>query len=226
MNGRDEHSDDYRSLLILDEISKNNDLTQRDMSKKIGVALGLVNSYLKNLVSKGYITVAAIPRKRYAYYLTPNGFAEKTRLTYQHLQNFTSLYRVARRDFNTLFSSVRNCDIKKVAFCGLDEVTEIAYLSLKETDMELTGVVDDRGAGNGKKFFGMTVLPMEDIKNLNYDAVIITSFQGGAALKQTLLGFGVSDKKIRGIHIEGWITRIEGSENKAIGGAKITALKS
>lgn len=215
MNGRDEHSDDYRSLLLLDEISKNNDMTQRDMSKKIGVALGLVNSYLKNLVSKGYITVAAIPRKRYAYYLTPNGLAEKTRLTYQHLQNFTSLYRVARRDFNALFSLVRNSEIKRVVFCGLDEVTEIAYLSLKETDMELMGVVDVLGAG--KRFFGMTVLPMEGIKNLNYDAVIITSFQGGAALKHGLMGLGVSGEKIRGIHTEGWITRIEGSENDAIG---------
>jgi len=210
MNGRDEHSDDYRSLLLLDEISKNNDLTQRDMSKKIGVALGLVNSYLKNLVSKGYITVAAIPRKRYSYYLTPNGLAEKTRLTYQHLQNFTSLYRVARRDFNALFSSMRNSEIKKVAFCGLDEVTEIAYLSLKETGLELAGVVDDIGAG--RRFFGMTVLPMDGIKNLNYDAVIITSFQGGAVLKHGLLGFGVPEKKIRGIHTEGWLTRIEGSE--------------
>ncbi len=215
MNGRDEHSDDYRSLLLLDEISKNNDLTQRDMSKKVGVALGLVNSYLKNLVSKGYITVAAIPRKRYAYYLTPNGFAEKTRLTYQHLQNFTSLYRVARRDFNALFSSMRNSEIKRAAFCGLDEVTEIAYLSLKETDMELAGVVDDAGAG--KRFFGMTVLPMDGIKNLNYDAVIITSFQGGAALKHGLMGRGVSEEKIRGIHTEGWLTTIEDSEKDAVG---------
>ena len=65
MNNKDEQLDDYRSLQLLDEISKNHELTQRDLSRKLGVALGLINSYLKNLVSKGYITVSTIPRKRY-----------------------------------------------------------------------------------------------------------------------------------------------------------------
>src|SRR5574340_629821 len=114
MNNKNEQSDDYRSLLLLDEISKGTELTQRDLSRKLNVALGLVNSYVKNLVSKGYITVSTIPRKRYKYYLTPSGFAEKTRLTYQHLQNFTNLYRVARRDFSLLFNKIQNSDIKTV----------------------------------------------------------------------------------------------------------------
>ena len=72
----------FRSLQILDELSNNDSLTQRDLSSRLGIALGLVNSYIKNLIAKGYITVKAIPTKRYAYYLTPKGFAEKTRLTY------------------------------------------------------------------------------------------------------------------------------------------------
>ncbi|MBI5809657.1 MAG: winged helix-turn-helix transcriptional regulator [Deltaproteobacteria bacterium] len=95
VNNKDEHANGYRSLLLLDEISRNHETTQRDLSKKLGVALGLVNSYIKNLASKGYITVSTIPKQRYKYYLTPSGFVEKTRLTYQHLQNFTNLYRVA-----------------------------------------------------------------------------------------------------------------------------------
>jgi predicted transcriptional regulator len=89
MNDKDIHqSDDYRSFLLLDEISKNNEITQRDLSERLGIALGLINSYIKNLASKGYITISQIPRKRYKYYLTPQGFIEKTRLTYHHLQGF------------------------------------------------------------------------------------------------------------------------------------------
>ncbi|MDP2753608.1 MAG: winged helix-turn-helix transcriptional regulator [Nitrospirota bacterium] len=99
-----ESQDTYKSLLLLDEISKGHPLSQRDLSKRLNIALGLVNSYIKNLVSKGYITIRAIPTKRYAYFLTPKGFAEKTRLTYHHLQNFTNLYREARRDFQKLFN--------------------------------------------------------------------------------------------------------------------------
>ena len=57
------NQDTYKSLLLLDEISKGEALSQRDLSKKLNIALGLVNSYIKNLVSKGYITIKAIPAK-------------------------------------------------------------------------------------------------------------------------------------------------------------------
>lgn len=204
MNNKDEHADDYRSLLLLDEISKNHELTQRDLSKKLGVALGLVNSYLKNLVSRGYITVSTIPKQRYKYYLTPSGFVEKTRLTYQHLQNFTNLYRVARKDFQGLFDSLHGSNISKIVFCGVDEVTEIAYLSLKEAGLELCAVVDGDG---GKKFFGYEVRRIDDIKGIDYEMVVITSFQAGASLKDALLRAGVNERSICDISSHGWLER-------------------
>ncbi len=207
MNNKDEQTDDYRSLLLLDEISKNNELTQRDLSKKLGVALGLINSYIKNLASRGYITVSSIPKKRYTYYLTPSGFAEKTRLTYQHLQNFTSLYRVARRDFHALFHNIKKSDIKRVVFCGVDEVTEIAYLSLKEADLDLAAVVEINP--RGKKFFGYDVHPIEDLSSIDYDIVIITCFQGEEALRLALREAGVAESKVYGISAGGWLKKIE-----------------
>lgn len=208
MNNKDEHNEDYRSFMLLDEISRNNELTQRDLSKKLGVALGLVNSYIRNLASRGYITVSNIPKKRYRYYLTPSGFAEKTRLTYQHLQNFTNLYRTARRDFHTLFNSIRNGHAKRIVFCGVDEVSEIAYLSLKEAGLELAGIVDINPAS--RKFFGLDVLPLDAAASLGYDIIIITSFGEGERLKQGLMDAGVDEKDICGINTEGWIKKIEG----------------
>lgn len=208
MNKQDEQLDDYRSLQLLDEISKNNELTQRDLSRKLGVALGLINSYLKNLVSKGYITVSTIPRKRYTYYLTPHGFAEKTRLTYQHLQNFTSLYRVARRDFRNLFEKLRGLGPKRIAFCGIDEVTEIAYLSLKEAGLPLSAIFDQEP--QGKDFFGHEVLCFDDIKRLDPDIIVITSFKGDDELKGALMKAGVDEARICSIGSGGWLKKIEG----------------
>jgi DNA-binding MarR family transcriptional regulator len=216
MNDRDGNSgnsDDYRSLLLLDEISRNDKLTQRDLSKKLGVALGLVNSYIKNLASKGYITVSTIPRNRYRYFLTPSGLAEKTRLTYQHLQNFTNLYRVARKDFSKLFKRVAGLKIENIVFCGVDEVTEIAYLSLKEAGLELTGIVDLDG--REKDFFGHRVRPIESLGvcpgGLEYDLVVITSFAGGSAYREGLREAGVDEKRVCDISSEGWLKKIEHS---------------
>jgi len=138
-----ENHDSYKSLLLLDEISKGEDLSQRDLSKKLNIALGLVNSYIKNLISKGYIKIKNIPSRRYTYYLTPKGFAEKSRLTYDLLHDYTRIFREARRDFRGLFSELIDSGIKDVVFAGVDEVSEIAYLSYQKDDIALVGVFDD-----------------------------------------------------------------------------------
>lgn len=191
---KDKRPVDYKSFLLLNEISENNEVTQRDLSKNLGIALGLINSYMKNLVSKGYITVSAIPRKRYRYYLTAKGFREKTRLTYEHLRNFTNLYGVARKDFCLLFRNIAKSSAAKIAFCGVDEVAEIAYLSLKEVGLPLSAVLDiDRA---GRDFFDYGVLSIDKVRDLDFDIIIITSFVKGDELKRRLAEHGVEEARI------------------------------
>ncbi|MBM4137477.1 MAG: winged helix-turn-helix transcriptional regulator [Nitrospira sp.] len=191
---RPENQDTYKSLLLLDEISKGKPVSQRDLSKRLNIALGLVNSYIKNLVSKGYITIKAIPTKRYAYFLTPKGFAEKTRLTYHHLQNFTNLYREARRDFQHLFQELREEGVRRIVFAGADEVAEIAYLSLKEADLRLTGVLDNDKKGNN--FFGVRVRAFDEIKDMDFDRIIVAHFMKAKEYYNELLKRGVLKEKI------------------------------
>ena len=200
-----EQSDDYRSLLLLEEIARDNRVTQRALSKRLGLALGLVNSYIRNLTAKGYITVSTIPPKRYAYYLTPQGLLEKTRLAYRHLQNFTHLYRVARHDFQRLFNDLQGRGVERVVFCGVDEITEIAYLSLQEAGMELTAIVDS--GGRKKPFFHHAVKAVETLARGQYDIVVITSFSNDKALKEELLDAGVPKEKICNISSGGWLGR-------------------
>ncbi|MBE9503508.1 MAG: winged helix-turn-helix transcriptional regulator [Proteobacteria bacterium] len=184
----------YRSLLLLEELSKDEALSQRDLSKKMGIALGLVNSYIKNMIAKGYVRVSSFPKNRYSYLLTPKGIAEKSRLTYQHLHYFTNLYTNVRKDFSTMFRQLEKSGVKKVLFCGVDEVAEIACLSLQETDMELSGVIDiDPG---DRKFFRHTVFPMDDLNQFEYDRIIISSLKKGAELLEILKNMGIEEDSI------------------------------
>jgi DNA-binding MarR family transcriptional regulator len=194
---KQENQDTYKSFLLLDEISKGEPLSQRDLSKKLNIALGLVNSYIKNLVSKGYITIKAIPAKRYAYYLTPKGFAEKTRLTYYHLQNFTNLYREARRDFKELFGRFYEEGVKSVVFAGADEAAEIAYLSLQEFDIKFAGIVDNERAGND--FFKYKIMPFEKIKEIEADFIIVSSFLKKDEIYKKLMEADITPEKIKSI---------------------------
>lgn len=187
----------YRSLQILDELSSNDALTQRDLSQRLGIALGLVNSYIKNLVAKGYITVRNIPSKRYAYYLTPKGFAEKSRLAYDLLQDYTRIYREAKNNYRQLFFELERSGVKRIVFAGADEVAEFAYITLQETKLELAGVVDtDRP---GEMFFGRQISPMSGLRDMEYDSIVVTSYLKRKAMRQALLDGGIADERIREI---------------------------
>ena len=189
--------EDHKTLQIPNELSDNGNTTQRDISTSLGIALGLVNSYIKNLITKGYIKVKSIPPRRYAYYITPKGFAEKTRLTYHFLQNYTRIYREARVSLKTLFNELQARGVKRVVFAGADEVAEIAYLTLQETELEFSGIVDEEKAG--EKFFGRDILPIKEISSVAHDSIIITSYKKGKALYKELLRNNVDKKDIKTI---------------------------
>ena len=193
--GRHEETDSHRSLKILNVLAENDSLTQRDISNRLGIALGLVNSYIKNLVKKGYLTVIAIPPKRHAYYLTPKGFTEKTRLTYDLLQDYTRIYREARKNLKKLFDEIRKDGARKIVFAGADEVAEIAYITLQESNIELSGVVDTENQGT--IFFGFVVHNMNAIKNLQWDSIVITSHLRRENIYEELMKHNVSEEKIK-----------------------------
>jgi DNA-binding MarR family transcriptional regulator len=186
--------DTYRSFLLMVEIAKEESLSQRELARRLGIALGLVNSYLKNLIAKGHVRVKNFPKNRYAYLLTPKGVTEKSRLAYQHLTYFTNLYTIARQDYAKLFRSINAAGVEKVVFCGVDEVAEIAYLSLRGTGIELVAVMDDERAG--EKFFEKPVVSLaKGLLAGNYK-IVLTSLKKGAALRERLQQMGVGPENI------------------------------
>lgn len=186
--------DSSRSLQLLTEICGEEPLSQRELSRRLGIAVGLVNSYLKNLVAKGFVRVKNFPSNRYAYLLTPQGIAEKSRLAYQHLSYFTSLYTVARQDYLDLFRRLEQSGVREVAFCGVDEVAEVAYLSLKETGLELVAVMDDEHSGG--VFFGVPVCSLADGVLQMTAPLVISSLKRRDELTQALHGLGVAGGRI------------------------------
>ncbi len=186
--------DSSRSLQLLSEISGEEPLSQRELSRRLGIAVGLVNSYLKNLVSKGFVRIKNFPSNRYAYLLTPQGLAEKSRLAYQHLSYFTSLYTVARQDYLDLFRRLEESGVREVIFCGVDEVAEVAYLSLKETGIELVAVMDD--GRQGDLFFGLPIVALAEGVREVRATLVISSLKRRDELTQALHGLGVAGGRI------------------------------
>lgn len=196
-NERSGSTEDFKSFQILSEVSDEQPVSQRELAKRLGIALGLVNSYIKNFVAKGYIRIKNYPQNRYAYLLTPQGIAEKGRLAYQHVHYFTSLYTVTRQDFLTLFKGLADSGITQVAFCGVDEVTEIAWLSLRESGLELSAVMDDQNVGSD--FMGWKVVSLSHGMLAVNQKLIITSMKRSNQLRVRLRELGASDDAVIGL---------------------------
>src|SRR5437016_8459944 len=105
---------DQRDLQLLNEVEQNAAVTQRSLAKKLGVALGLTNLYLKRLARKGYIKITTIPRNRIKYLLTPRGMAEKSRLTFLYMQYSLSYYRDIRQRLKDVLSGLSSAGAKRV----------------------------------------------------------------------------------------------------------------
>ena len=191
--------DNHRAYRLLEEISKGDPVTQRDLSQRSGIALGLVNLYIKNLVQKGYIKVSGIPRKRYKYYLTPKGFREKTRLTLDLVGNYTKIFREARREYALLFETLKAEGETSVVFAGLDDVAEIAYLSLQEAGLKLVGASDN--APLPELFFGTPLYTFAELAAAGLPgAVVVTTYRRRDEVIRALIAAGVPKAGIRDIY--------------------------
>lgn len=134
-------SDDEIVLAVLDVVERDTHITQRHLASELGIALGLANTYLKRCVRKGLIKVSQVPPRRYAYYLTPQGFSEKSRLTATYLANSFSFFRRARQQCGEIFADAIAKGHRRLALVGTGDLAEIASLVAREYQVSIAGVV-------------------------------------------------------------------------------------
>ena len=161
-----------KELEILNELSREENTTQRALSRRLGIALGLTNAFIKRLSRKGHIKITTLPRNRIKYLLTPKGFLEKSRLTLEYIQYSFSFYKEARKSISAYLADLKQKGQTSIALVGTGELAEISYLSMQEVDLAPSAVIDDKRIG--RKFFGITVRGMNDISNGDYDTIIFT----------------------------------------------------
>lgn len=159
------------TLGVLNAVHENSAVTQRSVARQLGIALGLTNAYLKRCVKKGLIKVNQIPPNRYAYYLTPKGFSEKTRLTAEYFSSSFVFFRRARNQCAGLFTECTERSWRRIAFYGISDLAEIATLCANEFEIDLVGIVDE-GRGGGT-FAGLRVAASLSALGA-VDAVIVT----------------------------------------------------
>ncbi len=187
---------DLQTLRILEEIGRNESTSQRELAKKLDVSLGLVNAFIKRLYRKGYFKITTIPRNRVEYLLTPKGFAEKTRLTYQYIQYSVHFYKNIRGILTSLYRNLEQDGVKSLALYGCGEVAELAYLLVQNHQLKLAAVMDDT---DKKNFFGYKVQNIrgaENIEKIEFDRILLTKLEDMEQNMRSLITLGIPEYKI------------------------------
>jgi predicted transcriptional regulator len=186
---RDKTSEHAILLGLLDAVERG-DVTQRSLSRELGIAVGLVNAYVKRCVNKGLIKVRQIPPRRYGYYLTPKGFVEKSQLVASYFIHSFDFFRRARASCEATLSTAAKAGHKRIGLVGASELAEIAVIVATEIDVEIVTVIDS--SAKKSRILGIPITGKMSVVAADLDAVMITSTtQSQRAYDDAVSVFGV-----------------------------------
>jgi DNA-binding MarR family transcriptional regulator len=140
---------------LLSEIERNPSFTQRGLAGELNIALGLMNQYLKRCITKGWVRACQVSPRRITYFLTPEGFREKSHMVKDYLARSMTFFRDARAQCEEVLDHCKAQGWSKIALVGEGDLVDIAKL-----------------VASGREFTIEVVSTKADLKK--YDAVIVT----------------------------------------------------
>jgi len=181
-----------RDLQLLETLEQESTITQRTLSARLGIALGLTNLYLKRLIRKGYVKCVNVSPNRLVYALTPRGVARKGRLTYEFMKYSLDFYRDARQHLRRSLA-LAVAEKQHAAIYGVGDAAELVFLLLREMGMEPVAVFAPSGNG---KFLGLPVQAIDDHRAVAYEILVVAVLDRPAGTMKRLRQLGVPEEKI------------------------------
>lgn len=184
----------YRELRLLEEVGQSPNLSQRQLARKLGVALGVANLLVRSMASKGHIRVTQLGWRRWVYVVTPKGMARKLNLTLAYVERFFQHYRRVRVLIQEEISELLLNRESRVAIIGTSDMAELTYLALKDAGVDEIEVFEKIPAT--PSFLGMPVRELSTIEADSYAKVVIVDPEEAPTLRDDLTATGVSDAQI------------------------------
>jgi len=169
-----EQGESLRELKTLEVIAASPRISQRDLSKRLGIALGLTNACVSKMARTGLIRISRINGRSLAYHLTPAGFSAKAKLSVEYARTTVDLYRTAKQAVTEGIGALAMQGVTRIALLGAGDVAEIVGIVCSHQGMEIVCVVDDDPPRQGTAIAGLTVCPTPALRECGCQAVIVT----------------------------------------------------
>ncbi len=189
----------YKEYMILDMIEKNTNITQREMSKTIGIAVSMVNDYLDEYEKKGFIKRKYLSTKNVEYIITKKGIERRKVLNIWYLKSTHFVYQSAKDDIFNFLNQIIRRGFKKLLLYGAGEVAEIILQVMNDDNsipLDIVAVVDDDPEKQQKTFVNLPVISINEINKYPHDSILISSYTHHEVIYNKLISINYPKENI------------------------------
>ncbi len=107
-------------------------VSQRELARRSGLSVGLVNAVLKKLVHTGYVKTGRLDRRSLEYLLTPLGFAQTALRSYHYIINTVRGFRDIQARLHALVARLRDQGCREFFLYGESELAELVAVFFED----------------------------------------------------------------------------------------------
>jgi DNA-binding MarR family transcriptional regulator len=196
-----------KHLDTLLELKENPSLSQRSLSRKLNISLGLTNAIIKNLIHRGLIKAKKDTGRKFLYIITPQGIANVSRLMYNRFQETLHYYHYTKDLLTAYLMKLYQQGEKTVNIYGTGQLAEITYYARISTLLKLNAIISDDSSK--EKFLGQQTISIENFlsqysnhTNVSSQKTIILSTNNPEKLTKEISKYKNIQKNIKIVNIE------------------------
>lgn len=165
-------ADDTIKLQIFDMVERNSKVSQGKITSQTGLAAGLVHSFMKHIIEKGWVRAKKVSAKRWLYFMTPDGVVEKGRLAMNYIARTLQSYKVAKAIMQDQLDICRKNGWLQLVVAGDNEFADIAALHIEALPGFTLHAVLSKNVPS-KVDGGYRVMPFEAVESLQFDKLLV-----------------------------------------------------
>ncbi|MSU00249.1 winged helix-turn-helix domain-containing protein [Tissierella pigra] len=190
---------ELKELTILQHIENNEDTTQKELADMVNAAPSMINVYINAYEEKGYIEREYISSKVVKYKITSDGIRRKNFLLITYLHELMKLYKLAKENIERFIKDLENRGYKNILLYGAGEVAETILSVIRDREnikLNIVALIDDDLSLQDKMLMGYKIIPLEEARNHNHDAIVITSYTYEDSIRRRLEEVGYDGGRV------------------------------
>ncbi len=190
--------EDLGMLAVLEALTVDQKVTQRELSRQTGLNLKKVNFCLHKLLERGHVKFQRAlhnPDKRgYLYILTPTGLKEKSRLTYRFLKLTLAYYNQVEEKLKGRLAEMGKAGVQRVVLYGASDAVGVVLSLVAGNGIEVVGVLDE--GYPEERLDGVPVVDGTGLQSLEWDGMLVTSLDDADGADSMVAEMGLPADKV------------------------------